>query len=197
MLKPVTYDSRNRRSPLILFRFDAAKREITMAQVYTRLHVHKARTRRHVKLAAFGCLRCEHLLYAPAWYELGRDVDVCACEGSKYKKTDVRVPSHIQSRWDAQYRMVHISRRRRLKRRAPPKLHVPPTDLARWEPASEDADVTGLESLNRAPDEGVVHQVEPGTLQRHAGSLFHACLAAIGSSLDFLGDVERDNKGKT
>ncbi|MGZ8874840.1 MAG: hypothetical protein ACXW1E_08990, partial [Halobacteriota archaeon] len=96
--------------------------------------------KRHVKLAVFGCVKCGRFLFAPNSYQLNHDVDVCACDASRYKTTNVRAPDHVQAYWDAQCRTAHSSYRRRLKRYALPSVHVErlASDVLRWRALNVD-----------------------------------------------------------
>ncbi len=159
--------------------------------------------KRHVRLALFGCVRCGRFLFAPSWYELDRDVAVCTCEASRYKKTNVRAPDHVQGYWDAQCIAAYTSYRRRLKRHAPPSIHAErvANDFLGWSVlavADEGESQPNLES-----QESALPAVDPdGTVglasfPRHAGSVLHACRSALSSGFSLIADVERQNRGKT
>ena len=165
-----------------------------MAQVYAK---------RHVRLALFGCVRCGRFLFAPSWYELDRDVAVCTCEASRYKKTNVRAPDHVQGYWDAQCTAAYTSYRRRLKRHAPPSVHAErvASDFLGWSVlavADEGENAPNLDSQERAPP-----AVDPDgsvgltSFRRQAGSVLHACRSALTAGFSLIADVERENKGKT
>jgi hypothetical protein len=159
--------------------------------------------KRHVRLALFGCVRCGRFLFAPSWYDLDRDVAVCTCEASRYKKTNVRAPDHVQGYWDAQCTAAYTSYRRRLKRHAPPSVHAErvASDFLGWSVlavADEGENEPNLDS-----QENTLPAVDPNgsaglaSFQRQAGSVLHACRSALSSGFSFIADVERENKGKT
>ena len=156
---------------------------------------------RHVRLALFGCVRCGRFLFAPSWYELDRDVAVCTCEASRYKKTNVRAPDHVQGYWDAQCAASYTSYRRRLKRHAPPSVHAERSDFVGWSVIAA-ADKWGNES-NLDSQESALPAVDTdgnvglASFQRQAGSVLHACRSALSSGFGLIADLERENKGKT
>lgn len=161
------------------------------------------RVKRHVRLALFGCVRCGRFLFAPSWYELDRDVTVCTCEASRYKKTNVRAPDHVQGYWDAQCTAAYTSCRRRLKRHAPPSVHAErvANDFLGWSVlalADEGENQPNLESQESAlPAVDSDGTVGLASFQRHAGSVLHACRSALSSRFSLIADVERQNRGKT
>jgi len=159
--------------------------------------------KQHVSLALFGCVRCGRFLFAPSWYELDRDVVVCTCEAWHYKTTNVRAPDHVHGYWDAQCAPVYTFYRRRLKRHAPPLVHVERLagDFAGWDAAAVED-----ERENEASLDGEIitlAAVESGgnaaltSSQQNPGSVLHACRSALNSWFTLAADVERENKGKT
>jgi hypothetical protein len=159
--------------------------------------------KRHVRLALFGCVRCGRFLFAPSWYELDRDVAVCTCEASRYKTTNVRAPDHVHGYWDAQCAAVYTSYRRRLKRHAPPSVHAEreASDFVGWsviafeDERENEANLDGEVTTLAAVDPG--RNATLASIQRHAGSVLHACRSAFSSWFSLVADVERENKGKT
>ena len=156
--------------------------------------------KRHVRLALFGCVRCGRFLFAPSWYELDRDVAVCTCNAAKYKTTNVRAPHHVQVYWDAQCKTTYTSHRRRLKRHAPPSVHAERmASFAGWR-ATAAADKWMELNLDRQASTRPAKadsSVGLASFQQQAGSVLHACLSALSSGFSFIGDVGRENKGKT
>ncbi|MFZ0926574.1 MAG: hypothetical protein WCE82_01530 [Halobacteriota archaeon] len=156
--------------------------------------------KRHVRLALFGCVRCRRFLFAPSWYELDRDVAVCACGASRYKKTNVRAPRHIQEFWDAQRTAAYSSYRRRLKRHALPSLRAARVagDALGWREINVGD--TGISAANL--DGAARTVVDPdgaklASIQRQAASIMHACRSVLISGFSLVADVERENRRKT
>jgi len=157
--------------------------------------------KRYVKLAVFGCIKCGRFLFAPNSYQLDRDVDVCACNASRYKTTNVRAPDHVQAYWDAQCRAAHSSYRRRLKRYALPSVHVEhlASDVLSW--SAINVDDERFKEINydlstntlSMPD----HASTPTPVsERRPVSILHAWRSALFSGLSRVADVRRENKGK-
>ena len=157
--------------------------------------------KRHVKLAVFGCVKCGRFLFAPNSYELDHDVDVCACNASRYKTTNVRAPDHIQAYWDAQCRAAHSFYRRRLKRYALPSVHVEhlASEVLSWstlnvdnESIKEISSDLSTNTLSKAD-----HASTPALVsERRSVSVLHAWRSALFSGLSRVADVRRENKGK-
>jgi hypothetical protein len=151
--------------------------------------------KRHVRLALFGCVRCGRFLFAPSWYELDRDVTVCACDASRYKTTNVWAPRHVQEFWDAQCEAVYAPHRRRLKRHAPPSVHAErvPSEFASWGATADERGIDEVAPAAERADTGVGLTDAKG----HVGSMLHAFRSALSSGLSFIAFAERENKGKT
>jgi hypothetical protein len=158
--------------------------------------------KRHVKLAAFGCVKCGRFLFAPNSYQLDHDVDICTCNASRYKTTNVRAPDHVQAYWDAQCRVAHTSYRRRLKRYAQPSVHVErlASDVLSWGVLN-----VGEDSLKRVSPDFVINELSiPGpdstiksiNVQRQTVSIWHVCRSALVTGLSRVADVRRAHKGK-
>jgi hypothetical protein len=158
--------------------------------------------KRHVKLAVFGCVKCGRFLFAPDSYQLDHDVDVCACDASRYKTTNVRAPDHIQAYWDAQCGVAYSSYRQRLKRYALPSVHVErlPSDVHIWRAINAD-----FESIKRVSPDFAINALsmpDPASpaksisVQRQTVSILHACRSVLVSGLSRVADVRRENKGK-
>jgi len=156
--------------------------------------------KRHVRLALFGCVRCGRFLFAPSWYELGRDVTVCTCNASKFKKTNVHAPHHVQVYWDAQCKTTYTSHHRRLKRHAPPSIHAErvASYFAGWR-ATAAADKWMELNLDGQASTRPAKDSDSGlaSFQPQASSVLHACLSALSSGFSFIADVQRENKGRT
>jgi hypothetical protein len=158
--------------------------------------------KRHVKLAVFGCVKCGRFLFAPNSYQLNHDVDVCACDASRYKTTNVRAPDHVQAYWDAQCRAAHSSYRRRLKRYALPSVHVErlASDVLRWRALNvDDESIKGFSpdfAINTFSIPEPASTAKSISVQRQTVLILHACRSALVSGLSRVTDVRRENKGK-
>ncbi|MGZ4863910.1 MAG: hypothetical protein ACXV7G_05320 [Halobacteriota archaeon] len=162
----------------------------------------QANGKRHVKLAAFGCVKCGRSLFAPNSYRLDDDVEVCTCNAARYKTTDVRAPDHVQAFWDAQCRVAHSSYRRRLKHYALPSVHVDrlASDVHSWRILNVDAETIKVVnpdlSTNALSLSGSDSNSKLINVQQQTVSVWHACLSALFSGLSRVADVARENKGK-
>jgi hypothetical protein len=158
--------------------------------------------KRHVKLAVFGCVKCGRFLFAPNSYQLDRDVDVCACNASRYKTTNVRAPDHVQAYWDAQCRAAHSSYRRRLKRYALPSVHVEHLASEVLSGSAINVDDDRFREINYDLSTNTLSMSDhastatPVSAQRQTVSILHACRSALFSGLSRVADVRRENKGK-
>ena len=158
--------------------------------------------KRHVKLAAFGCVKCGRFLFAPQSYQLDDDVAVCACDASHYKTTNIRAPDHVQAFWDAQCRAAYSSYRRRLKHYALPSVHVDrlASDVHSWRILNVDderiKEVSPDSATNALSMFGSDSTAKSINVQRQTVSIWHACRSALVSGLSRMADVRRENKGK-
>jgi hypothetical protein len=158
--------------------------------------------KRHVKLAVFGCVKCGRFLFAPNSYQLDQDVDVCTCNASRYKMTNVKAPYHVQAYWDAQCRAAHSSYRRRLKRYALPSVHVEhlASKVLSW--SAINIDDGRFKEINYDLSTNTLAMPDPDStarsvgVQRQVASILHACRSALFSGLSRVADVRRENKGK-
>jgi hypothetical protein len=158
--------------------------------------------KRHVTLAAFGCVKCGRSLFAPNSYRLDDDVEVCTCNAARYKTTNVRAPDHVQAFWDAQCRVAHSSYRRRLKHYALPTVHVDrlASEVHSWRILNVDAEsikeVSPDFATNALSLSGSDSTAKLINVQRQTVSIWHACRSALFSGLSRMADVGRENKGK-
>ena len=158
--------------------------------------------KRHVKLAAFGCVKCGRFLFAPNSYQLDHDVDICACQASRYKTTNARAPAHVQAYWDAQCGVAYSSYRRRLKRYALPSVHVErlASDVLSWSVLNVDDDslkeVSPDFAINKLSTHGPDSITKSINVQRQTVSIWHVCRSALVTGLSRMADVRRENKGK-
>jgi hypothetical protein len=158
--------------------------------------------KRHVMLAVFGCVKCGRFLFAPNSFQLDDDVDVCACDASRYKTTNVRAPDHVQAYWDAQCRAAYSSYRRRLKHYALPSVHVDrlASEVHSW--SVLNVDDGGIKQIspdlttNKLSLFGSDSTAKSINVQRQKVSLWHACRSALVSGLSRMAVVRRENKGK-
>jgi hypothetical protein len=160
--------------------------------------------KRHVKLAAFGCVKCGRFLFAPNSYQLDRDVGVCACDAARYKTTNVRAPEHVQAYWDAQCSTAYSSYRRRLKHYALPSVHVErlASNALSWSVINVDIEsereVRPDVGTNTPPQNmsSIDNTAKSINVKRQTISIWDACRSALVSRLSRVADVRRESKGK-